>query len=66
MNTLEQIKKYMDDNNITQKYLAKKMNISIATPCYWFKGKRSPSLKDVEKMINVLGLEIIIRENNKA
>lgn len=66
MKVLEQIKNYMDENSIPQRYLCQQMKISVATPCYWFKGKRSPRLCDVEQMADVLGLEIVIRGKNET
>lgn len=64
MKTVEQIKTYMDENKITQRWLADKMNLSTAAPCYWFKGKRSPNIREVEKACEVLGLEIVVRERS--
>ena len=62
MKTVKQIKIYMDEKKITQTWLADKMGLSTAAPCYWFKGKRSPNIRDVEKACEVLGLEILVRE----
>lgn len=66
MRVLEQIKNYMVENDIPQNYLCKKMKISRATPCYWFKGKRSPRLCDIEAAADVLGLEIIVKERKNG
>lgn len=48
--------------NMTQKEVAEKLNISVATLSFWEQGRRFPNVKDIkkiEKLFNVSYSDII-------
>lgn len=45
---------------ISQRELAKRSGISEVSISRYFTGKRTPNLNDAEKMVNALGLTIIL------
>jgi len=57
MNLEKKIKKIRLDKKITQKELAKQLNVDISTICLWENGKRKPSFKSIKKMISCNILE---------
>lgn len=60
--TIQHIKNIVDIFGMTHKELAKKAGFTEATVCRWMQGSRNPSIANVEKMLDVLGMEIKIHK----
>lgn len=58
--TMKQIRDIVETKNISQVELATKVNASIASVSRWLKGTRDPKISDVEKLVDALGMKIII------
>ena len=62
---IERIKNEIAYQGIQQKELADMIGVTDVTMCRWMTGRRSPSLKYVEKMLSVLGMRIAIYKEYK-
>ena len=58
--TMKRIKKEIEEQKITQTELADRVDVTDVTMHRWLTGKRTPSIKHVERMVKALGLEILI------
>lgn len=54
----------MNDQQVSQEDVAARAGVSSSGMRKWRNGSRSPSLCDIEACLNVLGLEVIVREQN--
>ena len=52
------IQKYRKEAGFTQKELAKKLNVAVGTIQQYELGKRQPRLEFLEKIANVLGVDV--------
>lgn len=48
----ERIKKLMVTENISQRELAKRINVSSSAVCAWLSGKKEPSIESLWKLAN--------------
>lgn len=55
--TIEIIKEWVDYRGMTQKEFANRLGVDRMTVYRWFNGVTSPSLNDIYKMMEVLGIE---------
>ena len=58
--TMKRIKKEIEEQKITQTELADRVDVTDVTMHRWLTGKRTPSIKHVERMVKALGLKILI------
>lgn len=66
MNVIDQIKRVMKENNISQKELADISGIERKNICNYLIGKnKNPTLKTLTKMCDPLGLEIVAKRKNE-
>ncbi len=55
---MDKIKKILEENNLTQVWLAKKLNVADAQLNRWINGINIPNYKIVEKMYKILDEEL--------
>jgi len=63
--TMVQLKKRMEEIGMSQKQLADEINVSYVTVSRWMNGTRHPTIENVEKMADVLGVTIDINAGEK-
>lgn len=59
--TLEAIKEIIKIKGVTQRDLAKQIGASESSVSKWLKGTRHPNIEEVEKILNALGCNVIIK-----
>lgn len=52
----------MNDQRVSQEDVAERAGVSSSGMRKWRNGSRSPSLCDLEACFNVLGLDVVVRE----
>lgn len=55
---IKQMKEEMGRQQVSQRVLADKVDLTEATICRYFKGSRVPNIEDFEKMAEVLGMRV--------
>lgn len=65
--TVKRLKDIAQDQNITHRELAKRLNVSESAVSRWFGGSRTPNAKSLEQMAETLGyrLAIVCKRCNK-
>jgi transcriptional regulator with XRE-family HTH domain len=58
----EVIKKYRKERNLTQRELAEKAGLSVRAITEIERGERNGRPKTLEKIFNVLGIEVILKD----
>ncbi len=51
------LKRYVDNSGVTQKEIAKAIDVSTGTFCDWVKGRAYPRMDKVEKLANYFGIK---------
>lgn len=62
---VKKLKAIAQDQNISQRELAKRMNNTETSVSRWFKGSRIPNAKNLEQMAAALGYRLTIEEDSK-
>lgn len=64
----ENIKKYMELNNLTQTDIANKLNVSTSSVSQWVNAKKSPRMDKVDDLCKIFGItrkDLLIEGENK-
>lgn len=60
---MKRLKAIAQDQNITQRELAKRMHATETSVSRWFSGTRTPNAKNLEQMAEALGRRLTIEED---
>lgn len=61
--TMQQIISICNDKGVKQRELAEKTGHTEATISRWFRGERTPSIRNVEEMLYALGCCLYIKKD---
>lgn len=60
---VKRLKAISQDQDITQRELAKRMDTTETSVSRWFNGSRTPNAKNIEQMAAALGYRLTIEED---
>lgn len=65
MSKLLYLKEILDEKGIKQTFIANKIGVTSATVSLWVQGRTKPTLSNLKKLSEVLGVDVSILINGK-